>query len=303
MTAEEAKKIYQANLDAVSEAVFSGNADDVSEYICLPHMMRTLNGTYAINTPEDFRDLVLQIHASLRKDRATHYIRAVRDVSVVRDDLIEGTHTTHIPNGSNYVVPVYENRMRLIREGGKWKVSAAENAIENVAWPIKSIQVNSGSLHDLDLTAQADHVATQTYQMFIDALTKVNVEDDEQGWTDLCVFPHKVIIDHVETWINDPEDLKPFLEMVNGILAKDKRAVFRRTANFATALDSHTIRGYHVATLIGPDGDIIPPVRSRMTIRLVDRAWKMIEVLNSISNEVFPYSEPIVSETPRSELQ
>jgi hypothetical protein len=111
-----------------------------------------------------------------------------------------------------------------------------------------------------------------------------------------------VHIDQADRLIESHEDIRPFFEMVTSMLQENPTATFKRSADFAGFLDSHTLRGYHTTTLISPEGDIFAPVSSRMTIRFSNNKWRMIEVVNSIANPEFPYTSPIVSEQLASEF-
>ena len=302
MSAVKAIRIYQRVLDSVSEAVLQGDHATVSSYLSKPFHMRTVNGWFPLNTEEDIEQMVRSTHLSLKVQGATDYVRIARSAEFREDGSIEGVHISHILRNGTPLVPSYENRMRMKMIGDDWMVTMAKHAMDNFKWPIMLPDVDKGDLDAVDTIAEIDGIAMKTYQDYLDKITAINVAQDFDDWLEACEFPHMVQIDRVNRLIETPDDIRQFFNMISGLLTENPTAKFERKTDFAGFLDSHTIRGYHTATLQGPDGEVFPPVRSRMTIRFKDRQWRMIEVVNSIANTEFPYAKPIVSEHLASEF-
>ena len=302
MGASDAIKIYQRVLDTVSEAMLRGDHQTVAKHIALPFHMRTCNGWFPHNTPEDIEHVVQSIHLSLKMQGATDYVRIATSAEFQEDGSIDGVHKTHILRNGTPIVPAYESRIHYKQVDGIWVATTARHAMENHKWPISMPNIGNGDLGTVDTSSEIDEIAIQNYQDYIDALTAINVSGKFDDWLDVCEFPHMVHIDQAQQLIETHDDIRPFFDMVTDLVQQNPTATFKRTTDFAGFLDSHTLRGYHTATFNGPNGEVFAPVRSRMTIRFSDQKWRMIEVVNSIANTEFPYNEPIVSDQLASEF-
>jgi len=281
----KAMEIYQANLDAVSTAILDNTPEAVLDHLRAPYFMRTTEQLVALNNREDILNSINRVRLSLRVQGATDYVRTTHHAFFRSETEIEGVHSTRILRGTELLTPPYENRMRLMLSAdGKWQV------------------VHAGRLDRVSSLSQADEVAQTVYQEYLDALSASNMQQDFDAWVALCDFPHTVVIDKVTRQIDAPEDIAPFFDMVSGLVRDFPDTTLHRMSEFATFVDSHTIRGYHLTTMEGGGTQAFPPVRGRFTIALRDGAWRMIETVNAISNPEFPYKSPIVSEALGSEL-
>lgn len=303
----DALSIYQANLDAVSYAVLNGPLEDVLDHLREPYFLRSSQGLIAYNNRSDILDGAKSAQLSLRVLGATDYVRTAQHAFFRSETEIEGLHSTRILRGNALMTPAYDSRMKLQRSPeGKWQVAHAEHAQLLSGWPmtqIASIDANkTASLDDISMMSQADEIALMTYQEYLDTLTVANVTHDFDLWKQLCCFPHKVIIDNVTRIMDIAEDIKPFFDMVSGQVRENPEATLKRQGEFATFVNSHTIRGYHRTTFEGGGTTVFPPVRGRFTIELQDGRWRMTETVNAIANTEFPYTTPIVSEALGSEL-
>jgi hypothetical protein len=302
MSAKEAIEIYQRVLDIVSDAVLEGDHITIGKYLSKPFHIRTINGWFPINTSEDIEQMVRSTHLSLKLQGATDYVRIASSAEFRADGRIDGVHTTHILRNGTSIVPSYESRMRMEKFDAAWKVTMAKHAIGNFKWPTSVPKVDRGDVSTIDNSAEIDETAIEYYQNYLDEITKINVEDDFEGWLKVCEFPHMVHIDQADRLIEKHEDIRPFFEMVSSMIEENPNDTFKRTADFAGFLDSHTLRGYHTTTFDGPNGDVFAPIKSRMTIRFSAGKWRMIEVVNSIANTEFPYNRPVVSDQMASEF-
>lgn len=302
MSAVEATKIYQRVLDAVSDAVLRADHVTIGSYLSRPFHMRTVNGWFPLNTDEDIEQMVKSTHFSLKVQGATDYVRIASSAEFLANGIIDGIHTTHILRNGTKLVPSYESRMQLEKFGNDWKVTTAKHSMDNSKWPITLPSIKRGDLATVEQSAEVDEIAIACYQEYLDHITAINVSGIFEDWLDACEFPHKVQIDRTDRIIESRDDIEPFFTMITDMLTTNPDATLKRTADYAGFLDSHTLRGYHTATLASPDAEVFPPVHSRMTIRFSRGKWRMIEVVNSIANTEFPYTKPIVSDHLSSEF-
>lgn len=299
----KAMEIYQSNLDAVSKAILEGPVEDVLNHLRAPYYMRTAQRLVAFNNRQDILDGSNSVRHSLRVQGATDYVRTAHHAFFRNEDEIEGVHWTRILRGNELMAPAYENRIKLRRAPeGHWQVIHAEHCILLSGWPSVPLDSDVGRLDDVEPLSQADEIARMVYQEYLDALTDTNMTQDFDGWVQLCTFPHTVIIDQVTRVMDIPEDIKPFFDMVSGLVRDNPKAVLKRGGEVATFVNSHTIRGYHRTTFEGDGTSVFPPICGSFIIELRDGQWQMTKVVNAIANPEFPYKTPIVSEALGSEL-
>ncbi len=127
---------YQAALDVVSDAVMSGNIEAVRRMSRLPYPVRSLKGSFLVDSDEKLVANFAGFSRKVRELGVTHYIRIAREARFLDRDRIEGIHMTYLYRNGEEVLPPYENRMILIREFGFWRVAAADHAMLNDSWPV-----------------------------------------------------------------------------------------------------------------------------------------------------------------------
>jgi hypothetical protein len=116
--------IYQRNLDAVSEAVWTGDLALILRHIAIPNQMLTNDAEYVIASPDEMLILVTDFRAELTRLGADSYRRICRTADFVpgQDDLIVGQHETFILKNGTPLRPPYLNDMTLIRSAdGLWR--------------------------------------------------------------------------------------------------------------------------------------------------------------------------------------
>ncbi|WP_298431205.1 hypothetical protein [uncultured Jannaschia sp.] len=118
----DARDIYQAHLDRVSEALWNGDFAAVADLKVYPHVIEietgqveSLDREALLATTEAFRRSLGEIGAS-----AYHRVCLLAEFAPDDDDLIEGRHVTYVLRGGNYVAPPFECRMALRRIDGQW---------------------------------------------------------------------------------------------------------------------------------------------------------------------------------------
>jgi len=295
---EAAKRIYQEVLDQLSDAVMVYNPAALIDNVHFPFRMSTLGRDFVIESQHDWLKCAVEFRNSLRALGVNHYIRLVTEADFLSENYIEGRHVTHTLRDAKSVIPSYENRAILTRVNGQWKVSQLDSAMENSRWPIDLPKVTEKAKPIWDDTDPARDIRCSSaspkalYQDYLNRLTRTNMENDFDGWCEMCEFPHTVHIEHIDTVIEEPENIRPFFDMVRGII--DKYAVdrFNRSAEKAEFLSATQICGYHSTTL-SAKGDLkVGPVAGRFILKRSGTQWRMTSVTNSVTNAEFPYSLP-----------
>lgn len=129
-------ELYQTALNAVSEAVLTGNFDHYAGMIDLPYLVHTETARLLVMTRDDLHPTFDALHQTLRAQDITHYERIGRRADYVDRDRIEGWHHTHlISHGERVNFPHVSSHV-LVRRGGVWRFSEAKYAIRADRWPI-----------------------------------------------------------------------------------------------------------------------------------------------------------------------
>lgn len=123
--------IYQDHLDALSNALLNGNFSAFARRMSIPHTVISETNQHVIESKDEMAELFYALHASLKSQRVTEYLRIATHAVYKAEDFICGAHETHIISGSQRVVKPYPNRVRLERIGTDWLETACSNAITN----------------------------------------------------------------------------------------------------------------------------------------------------------------------------
>lgn len=135
---ESATDIYQAHLDAVSEALWAREFDTLLEHIHFPSFIETDDEMLRIDTPDAYLPSLGSFRRKLETLGATAYHRLCREAVFANDDpnRIEGVHETFALNGATPVMQPYLNHMTLIRIDGRWRGAGIRSATSNTIWQI-----------------------------------------------------------------------------------------------------------------------------------------------------------------------
>lgn len=301
---DDAAAIYQGNLDVISDAALRGDFAAARPRLALPFHMRTLQGWFPINTEAELEEGVMSLHRHLKAEGVTDYVRTCRAADFINDTTIEGIHTTRALAGSQLTKPVYYSRQRMALIDGIWRVTQATHTLSNEAWPVSNFNPAEGGLEALNGQTEIDAYALTIYAEFITKLTVIDNAQDFEARLALSALPQSVHIDRTEHQINTRHDLLAYLNKLKNMFDNRPDCVLRRAPETAGFVDSHTIRGYHLSHVEGSSHAARPdPVRTRMTIRLFDDGWRLIDISHSIKDTAFPFTDPVFPDEPVSELR
>ncbi|MEQ6201628.1 hypothetical protein ABMC88_01115 [Sulfitobacter sp. HNIBRBA2951] len=137
--------IYQRLADRISDRLLAGDLDGCIACLQLPFSLATNGGATVYSEVEQLRAALDASYQSMRVRKITDHIRLVQEAQFVGPDKIIGTHTTNtLVNGLRDIAP-YLSRMVLDRgRDAIWRVSSADHAIENTAFPVLRPAVEDG---------------------------------------------------------------------------------------------------------------------------------------------------------------
>ena len=147
-----ASAIYQANLDAVSKALWTADLKLALQHLALPNQTVTADAEYVMTSPDDVHIILTEFLAGLRKMGADSYLRVCRSArfTTAERDVIVGEHDTFLLNGDVQLRPPYRNVMTLVRsEKGRWLACRIEAAERNSIVPIISPDLARAQARDL----------------------------------------------------------------------------------------------------------------------------------------------------------
>lgn len=130
---DEARAIYQGVLDAISQAMWSGDDAGVLAHLALPNRMGARDDMRLFETPDTLLDTVRRFRQGLvaMGVRDFHRICNKADFDPANAERITGNHTTHLLAGGTYVLEPILNEMTLIRRGGKWLGAENRSLVES----------------------------------------------------------------------------------------------------------------------------------------------------------------------------
>ncbi|MEM9585011.1 MAG: hypothetical protein AAGA08_18015 [Pseudomonadota bacterium] len=297
-----AAEIYQRVLDELSDAVLNYDPKVLTERVAIPFRMSTNTRDFVIESTEDWLDSVLRFGQNLTSMGVNHFIRLVTDAEFLSENYILGHHVTHSLCNAVAMVPPYENRTTLSRRNGVWRITEMDCNMENNRWPIAMARVKENTeprwkSERAEPDARRLSVApTAIYQDYLNALSRINMEDDFDAWCAHCDFPHTIHMDEVDQVIEGPDQIRPFFDMLRNQMKALKIDRFDRHVEHAEFLSATQICGYH-HTNLSSKGDVkLGPVASRYILNRTGTQWRMVSVTNSLSNAEFPYARPEPSE-------
>lgn len=130
-----AASIYQANLDAVSEAIMTGDLHALRRHVAIPIMLYAPSSEVVVSSIEEMEILIADYRQQLIARGFTSYRReclSARFQSGMRDMII-GQHSTVIMAGRTEVMPKFDVQMALMRIDGAWKAIWQEVVAENTS--------------------------------------------------------------------------------------------------------------------------------------------------------------------------
>lgn len=129
---QTARDIYQANLDAVTRALWVMDVAAAREHIALPKRMVTDEGDFVVTNEADMRLLMQDFRNRLTSlgAEAYHRVCLTAQFANARQDIIHGTHRTFILRDGQMLVHGRDNHMVLVKNLKGWQVTEIDASVE-----------------------------------------------------------------------------------------------------------------------------------------------------------------------------
>lgn len=147
-----AAAIYQANLDAVSKALWTSDLQLALKHLALPNQTVTADTEYVMTSPDDVHIIMTEFVAGMRAMGADSYLRVCRGArfTTTDRDVIVGEHDTFLLNRGELLRPPYLNVMTLVRSSDeRWLACRIESVEHNSVVPIISPDLALAQQRDL----------------------------------------------------------------------------------------------------------------------------------------------------------
>jgi hypothetical protein len=147
-----ASAIYQANLDAVSRALWAEDLALALEHLAIPNQTVTADAEFVVTSPDELFIIMTEFRAGMRAMGADSYLRVCRSAGFTtpKRDVIVGEHDTFLLAAGQQLRPPYLNIMTLVRgTDGRWRACRVEAAEHNSAVPIISPDLAAAQQRDL----------------------------------------------------------------------------------------------------------------------------------------------------------
>ncbi|MEM9755058.1 MAG: hypothetical protein AAF914_03645 [Pseudomonadota bacterium] len=128
---EDPRTLYQANLDAVSRAIWDEDWDRMLRYLAIPNTMAFRNGRHVFETPEDMVAAAQRQRESFRRHAADDWHRLCRAARYDGPDKITGHHVSFVLRGATYRLEPFTSRMTLQRIDGRWLSAGCDVDIDD----------------------------------------------------------------------------------------------------------------------------------------------------------------------------
>ncbi|MEL6641202.1 MAG: hypothetical protein AAFP98_07795 [Pseudomonadota bacterium] len=125
-----ASDVSQALLDITGAALMSGDFDAFASAFHVPQHMATMAGPVFMETTEDMRRAIDEMHNHIKGIGATDLVRKCVVAEYKTPSRIEATHTSEILKDGKRLSGTYPGFSVLEKIDGNWKVTASEYALE-----------------------------------------------------------------------------------------------------------------------------------------------------------------------------
>jgi hypothetical protein len=110
---QPAEAVFQHNLDMVTRAFLTGDADLLARHTQLPVFIQDARTTVILATPEDQRAHLQRYNTDFEVHGVTDLVRTVKSVELVGSRRMHGTYRTHVLRGNALLIPSYTSALTL----------------------------------------------------------------------------------------------------------------------------------------------------------------------------------------------
>lgn len=130
---EDARAIYQTNLDRVSLAVWTRNLPMLLRHLAVPNRMTTIDTEIVLGSPEEVEITMNDLRDHLERTGAEWYERRCLKAGFVpvNSAMIVGQHITIIRKDGQPLVEPYLSHMTLMQIDGRWQATSCDTDAHN----------------------------------------------------------------------------------------------------------------------------------------------------------------------------
>ncbi|MCT4554356.1 MAG: hypothetical protein N4A53_06690 [Pelagimonas sp.] len=132
MSQDNAKAIYQAHLDTVSQALWDLDMPTLLRLLLLPATIGTRNGHIQLTTEGQMREMILSTRKSLEALGATAYLRHAEHAAFSNAERTElrGRHISYALSGGSFAMTPFSSWQTLVLQDGAWCSTGIEADLE-----------------------------------------------------------------------------------------------------------------------------------------------------------------------------
>jgi hypothetical protein len=133
--------IYQTNLDAAAQALWTGDLALMLRHVALPVQLVSEDAEFVATSPDEIYIVMTDFLAELNRLGADRYQRVCRHARFVpgQTRIIVGQHDSFIlKNGTPLRPPLVSDMTMIECADGLWRCARIELRSRNVGWPIIS---------------------------------------------------------------------------------------------------------------------------------------------------------------------
>ena len=199
-----AKDIYQEVLDRTDLALKEFDYDLVKNHVAVPYRMVTTKAAKTFDTAVEVKELFMTFSHAITTLGVDEFRRTAQECSYLDDTTILGHHMSYLIRDGEPMVTPYPSMMTLKLMDGYWKITEAQNAVENDSWPI--LMPLSPIKDTLGAPGRARR--DELFQTILDRITKAFDDDDFDQWERCVALPFSLISSEGIEIYNTIEDLR-----------------------------------------------------------------------------------------------
>lgn len=135
---DDAKAIYQHNLDIVTKAMMEDDFDTVLSHLAVPAYICSSDQQIFVETREHLHRILLSSRQWLHDLKVDTYVRVCRGAEFVTAncDYIVGEHETFALRKGLPIIPAYRSTMAFVHQDGRWLAGGITANVRDRDFPI-----------------------------------------------------------------------------------------------------------------------------------------------------------------------
>lgn len=303
---ENALKLYQSHLDAVSELILSNQPDQAATYFSYPYRINTAKGETLYETAAEMAHDISNMSDFLRSQGATDYVRLARRAQFLSPHVIEGRHVTHMLRDALNLVPTYQSRLVLKwQTGDRWLGIEADHEISNLAFPTRRMTPAPGLFQERWALSSTERRlvhddALPIYAAFLKSFDAATNAGDFDAWCQHMTFPCEMHFQTSDLHVAKPEDARHLFDAQRHEVTQPGICGLERRPIRAQFLSADRILGYHHSAWIAEGKALDSPIQSRLVLVVDGDFWRACDFTNTVARAdeigpAFDHSQPLPS--------